>query len=260
MGRVAGKTAIVTGAASGLGRATAAMLVHEGASVTITDINREGGQEAAAEIGARFISQDVTDEAGWGALMAEVSGQGGGLDILVNNAGIGEGLGASDPEATTLEDWNRVMTVNAGGVFLGCKHAIPVMRDSGGGAIVNLSSVAALVATPFITAYGASKAAVRQLTMSVALHYAQRGYGIRCNSIHPGQIRTPMHDGLCDDIATQAGVSADDIRAELLKKIPLGEFGQADDVAHAVLYLASDDARHVTGEQLVVDGGMNLNP
>ncbi len=260
MGRVDGKIAVVTGGASGLGRATAALLVREGARVTITDVNEQAGREAADAIGARFRAQDVADEAGWQALITDVMGEFGGLDILVNNAGIGEAGPGNDPETTPLETWNRVIAVNATGIFLGCKHAIPAMRDSGGGAIVNISSIAALVATPFITAYGASKAAVRQLTMSVALHCAQAGYNIRCNSIHPGQIRTPMHDQLSAELAKQVGASVDEVRAGLTKKIPLGEMGTADDVAYAVLYLVSEESRHVTGEQLVVDGGMNLNP
>jgi len=260
MGRVEGKIAIVTGGASGLGRAAAALLAREGAHVTITDVNEPAGAATAQEIGARFHLQDVADEADWVGLIDAVVAEFGGLDILVNNAGIGAAGPGNDPETTTLETWNRVITVNATSTFLGCKHAIGAMRDTGGGSIVNLSSIAALVATPFITAYGASKAAVRQLTMSVALHCGQRGYNIRCNSIHPGQISTPMHDQLSAELAAQMGVSAEHVRAQLLKKIPLGEMGQPDDVAYAVLYLASDESKHVTGAQLVVDGGMNLNP
>lgn len=251
MGRVAGKVALVTGGASGLGRATAALLVREGARVTLTDIDGEAGAAAAAEIGARFLQHDVTDEAGWRGVLGET----GGLNVLVNNAGIGESSAANDPENSTLEDFRRIFAVNAGGVFLGCKHAIPVMRDSGG-SIVNISSIAALVPTPFLTSYGASKAAVRQLTMSVAAHCAARGYRIRCNSVHPGQIRTPMLEGLFADVANAQGESSEAVQSEFLKQIPMGEFGTPEDVAWQVLYLASDESKHVTGARFLVDGGM----
>ncbi len=176
--------------------------------------------------------------------------------MLVNNAGIGENSAANDPESTALDDFSRIYSVNAGGVFLGCKHAIPAMRESGGGSIINMSSIAALVATPFLTSYGASKAAVRQLTMSVAAHCAARGDRIRCNSVHPGQIMTPMLEGLFSDVADAHGQSAEFMRSEFLKQIPLGEFGEPDDVAYQVLFLASDESKHVTGTRMLVDGGM----
>ena len=259
MGRVEGKVAIVTGGASGLGAAAAALLAREGARVTITDIDKAAGDDLASRLGLEFVCHDVTDEAGWATLIARTVAARGRLDVLVNNAGIGAAAGGTDPETTSLVDWNRVLAVNAGGVFLGCKHAIPALRQSGGGSIINLSSIAALVATPFITAYGASKAAVRQLTMSVAMHCAERGYRIRCNSIHPGQIRTPMLEGLFRDVAAAAHAEPEAIKGEFLQKIPLGEFGEPDDVAYAVLYLASDESKHVTGAQLVIDGGMHIN-
>lgn len=259
MGRVEGKVAIVTGGASGLGAATAALLAHEGASVTITDIDKVAGDAVASRLGLDFVCHDVTDEAGWATLIARTVRDRGRLDVLVNNAGIGDAAGGTDPESTSLVDWNRVLAVNAGGVFLGCKHAIPALQQSDGGSIINLSSIAALVATPFITAYGASKAAVRQLTMSVAMHCAERGYRIRCNSVHPGQIRTPMLESLFRDFAAAAHVEPDAIQKEFLRKIPLGEFGAPDDIAYAVLYLASDESKHVTGAQFVIDGGMQIH-
>jgi len=148
------------------------------------------------------------------------------------------------------------MAVNAGGVFLGCKNAIPLMAQSGGGSIINMSSIAALVATPFITAYGASKAAVCQLSKSVAIHCAEQRNGIRCNSVHPGQIITPMLEGLFDEMGSTPGLSNELVRNEFLKKIPQGEFGQAEDIANMALFLASNESRHITGQQLVVDGGM----
>ncbi len=258
--RLADKVALVTGAASGLGRAIAARFVAEGASVMISDINIEAGEAVARELNARFIPHDVSDEAGWKTVLDETVQAFGDLHILVNNAGMEDSGNAEDPENTTLASWERIMAVNAGGVFLGCKYAIPVIRSSGGGSIVNMSSIAALVATPFITAYGASKAAVRQLTMSVALHCAENGYNIRCNSVHPGQIMTPMLQKLFANTANKTGLSSDAIQAEFLKRIPIGNFGEPDDIAASVLFLASDESKHITGEQLVVDGGMNLNP
>ena len=149
------------------------------------------------------------------------------------------------------------MSVNTDGVFLGCKYAIPAIRDSGGGAIINMSSIAALVSTPFLTAYGASKAAVAQLTKSVAIHCAEKGYRIRCNSVHPGQVSTPMHDSLLSDVARAAEMSVEQVREMFLSKIPLGEFGTPEDIAEGVLYLASDAGKHVTGQELVIDGGMH---
>jgi 3(or 17)beta-hydroxysteroid dehydrogenase len=235
------------------------MLVRAGAKVVITDINEKAGAEAAVQCGATFLPHDVTDESQWKSIVARTSQDHGGLHVLVNNAGIGECRAGSSPESTTVEDWNRVLAVNATGVFLGCKHAIPAMRDSGGGSIINLSSIAALVATPFLTAYGASKAAVRQLTMSVAIHCAEQRNGVRCNSIHPGQIRTPMLEGLFRDLGATAGVAPEAMEQEFLAKIPLGEFGRPEDVAWAVLYLASDESRHVTGAQFVIDGGMQVH-
>ncbi len=256
--RVPGKVAIVTGGAAGLGASIACRLVGDGAQVVITDIQTERGRATAKEIGAEFLEQDVGDEAQWLSLIDAVERRFGGLHILVNNAGIAEAGAAADPETTLPEDWRCVMRTNAESVFLGCRAAIPAMRRSSGGSIVNMSSIAALVGTPFLTAYGASKAAVRQLTMSVALHCAQKGYGIRCNSVHPGQIRTPMHDALLKDTASAADAPLLAVEAEFRSRIPLGVFGVPDDIANAVLYLASDESRHVTGAKLVVDGGMQI--
>ena len=260
MGRLDGKIALVTGAASGLGKAIATRFVSEGAQVIISDINTDAGESVSKEIDARFITHDVSDEAGWKTVLDKTVQAFGNLHILVNNAGMEDSSKAEDPENTTLASWERIMTVNAGGVFLGCKYGIPVIRSSGGGSIVNMSSIAALVATPFITSYGASKAAVRQLTMSVALHCAENAYNIRCNSVHPGQVMTPMLQKLFTNTANKVGTSSDVIQAEFLKRIPIGSFGEPEDIASSVLFLASDESKHITGEQLVVDGGMNLNP
>lgn len=259
MGRMDGKVCIVTGGASGLGQATAALLAREGGKVISADVNEEAGRVAAAAIGAEFRRHDVRSEQAWADLVAGVQARHGALHVLVNNAGIGEAAAGTTPVNTTLAQWEQVLAVNATGVFLGCRAGVPAIAASGGGAIVNMSSIAALLATPFATAYGASKAAVRQLTMSVAIFCAQSRNGVRCNSVHPGQIRTPMLEGLFREFGAAAGVGADAMEAQFLAKIPQGEFGQPGDIAQAVLYLASDESRHVTGTQLVVDGGMQFH-
>ncbi|WP_439814375.1 SDR family NAD(P)-dependent oxidoreductase [Zavarzinia sp. CC-PAN008] len=253
-GRVAGKVAIVTGGASGLGRATAERLAQEGAIVVATDIAEP--QAAPAGIAA-FHRQDVRSEDGWKALVAEVVHAHGGLDILVNNAGVGlTGGHHRGVEDTALEDWRTVQEINVEGVWLGCKHAMPALRDRGGGAIVNLSSVAALMPTPFLAAYGASKAAVEQLSRTVALHGAP--HKVRCCSVHPGQIVTPMLDGLHHAIGVETNQGDEQARAAFLTRIPLGVYGEPIDIANAVLFLVSDEARHITGLKMVVDGGMML--
>jgi 3(or 17)beta-hydroxysteroid dehydrogenase len=257
-GRLHGKRTLVTGGAKGIGYAIVERFVEEGASVLLTDIDESAGLDAAKALGADFMKQDVGDEASWPKLMNETRAKFDGLDVLVNNAGLGDLAKGNSPEDTTLDEWRRIFRVNAEGVFLGCRAAIPVMAESGGGSIINLSSIAALAPTPFITAYGASKAAVLQLSKSIALHCAQNGHNIRCNTIHPGQITTPMHDGLIRDVATAAGAPEEAVRADFLSRIPMGEFGQTLDIANAALFLASDEARHITGEQMVVDGGMQL--
>ncbi len=258
-GRVEGKVALVTGGANGLGRAIAALLVREGAKTIITDIQEQQGRAVAETIGAVFMPQDVSSEEQWQNLMSAIKSDYGRLDILVNNAGISGPVENADPETTSLEDWQKLQVINSQSVFLGCKHGIPLMREAGGGSIINLSSIAALVATPFIAAYGASKAAVRQYTKSVASHCATTGSRIRCNSVHPGQIKTAMHENLINETVRLTGVSAEQAEQQFLSRIPYGEYGEPEDIAYAVLYLACDESKHVTGTQLVVDGGMELN-
>lgn len=260
--RLKDKVAIVTGGASGLGLAIAAMMVRQGATTIITDIKEVLGSDAAKDIGAIFMQQDVSDEARWKDILAQVNDTYGKIDILVNNAGISNVGGAgetTDPETTTLEEWRIIQKINGESVFLGCKYAIDYMRKNGGGSIINLSSIAALVATPFLTAYGASKGAVKQLTMSVAMHCATTGSKVRCNSVHPGQIRTPMLEQLFVDVSKLAQAPIEAIKESFLEKIPMGEFGEPDDIAHMVLFLASNESKHITGAQFVVDGGMQLN-
>ncbi len=257
--RIKDKVALVTGGASGLGLAIASLMVRQGGTVIITDIASDQGILAAEQTGAEFMTQDVSDEGRWQVVLAHIYEKYDRLDILVNNAGISGGGPATDPETTTLDEWQKIQRINSDSVFLGCKYAIDYMRKGGGGSIINMSSIAALVATPFITSYGASKAAVRQLTMSVALHCAKSGSKVRCNSVHPGQIRTPMLERLFEEAASQMNIPLDMVVQSFLERIPLGEFGTAEDIAYMVLFLASDEAKHITGSQFVVDGGMQLN-
>ena len=260
-GRVEGKIAIVTGGGTGIGRATAQRLAAEGAIVTITDVNVDKGQAVATELGgaAAFVQQDVRVEADWQRLMDDVARRHGRPDILHNNAGI---LSTSPQQwlaDTDMAQWRAIQAVNVEGVFLGCKYGVAAMSvggrakgGAGGGAIVNMSSVAGLVGTPGAIAYGASKGAVRQMTKSVAIDCAKKGLGIRCNSVHPGIIRTEMGNAVMD----LGGGDPDRKWAASIRNVPMGEEGQAVDVANCVLFLASDEARHVTGAALVVDGGL----
>ncbi|HEY4240633.1 MAG TPA: glucose 1-dehydrogenase [Kofleriaceae bacterium] len=249
MGRVEGKVAIVTGAASGIGRACAQKLAAEGARVVLADRNAEGGAAAAAALGEPHVFQalDVTDEAGWVRVVDETVRAFGRLDILVNGAGIGI---VADIERTTLAQWKLVQAVNSDGVFLGCREGFRAMKASGGGSIVNISSVAGLVGDGDLPAYCASKGAVRLLTKAVALHGARRGANIRCNSVHPGFIETPMVEGLA-----AAYPDKEKARAALEHANPQKKIGEVDDVAFLVLYLASDESKFVTGAELAVDGG-----
>jgi 3(or 17)beta-hydroxysteroid dehydrogenase len=249
-GRVEGKVALVTGAASGLGKAAAQMLVREGARVVVTDRNEAGVKEVAGTMGeaARAYKLDVTQEADWVRVVDDTLATFGRLDVVVNNAGIGV---SKDIEAISLEEWRFVHAVNLDGVFLGCKHAIRGMRQCGAkGSIINISSVAGLVGAENLPAYCSSKGGVRLLSKSVALHCARKGYGIRCNSVHPTFIETPMVDGLA---SLMGGVEAG--KAKLARMIPLGHIGEPDDIAYAVLYLASDESKLMTGSEFVVDGG-----
>jgi 3(or 17)beta-hydroxysteroid dehydrogenase len=249
MDRVAGKVVLVTGAGSGIGRATAKLLAAEGATVIVTDINRAGGLETVQQIGgkARFEEQDTSREADWKRIIDDILAREGRLDGLVNNAGV-LGPYPATFETETLEQWRRTLAVNVEGVFLGCKHGVPAIRQSGGGSIVNLSSLAAFLGTPNLSAYGASKGAVRQFTKTVAIDCARKGYKVRCNSVHPGVILTPMGEGI---------LSSATARERTRKSIPIGDFGAPEDIAYGILYLISDESRFVTGAELVIDGGMN---
>ena len=251
MGRVEGKVAIVTGGASdpGLGRTTALRLAEEGAKVVVTDIDLAGAEKTAADIEAaggeaRALLQDVVIESRWQEIIAETESAFGQLDVLVNNAGIEVLMPVSE---MTLADWNRQIEVNLTSVFLGCKYGMEAMRRSGGGSIVNLSSVAGLIGLQTCVAYGAAKGGVRLMTKSIALEGAADE--IRCNSVHPGVIWTNMQKratGAAE--ASEVNVSRG--------RVPLGRAGTPKDIADAILYLASDEANYVTGTEIVVDAGM----
>ena len=250
MGQVDGKVALVTGAASGIGAATARVLAREGARVVITDLDDAAGQAIASEIGGHYIHHDVTDEDGWKAVIADTGQRFGRLDIVVANAGIGIMGPAVD---MSLTDWRRQMAINVDGVFLTVKYAIPLMRTSGdGGSIVMLSSVAGLRGSAGLAGYSASKGAVRLFAKSMALECAQARDGIRVNSVHPGIIATPIWTKL-----PQGGANAPlNPHAIAAATVPIGVASDPTEIANGILFLASDAARHITGSELVIDGGM----
>ncbi len=255
MNRVEGKVALVTGGRRGLGRAIAVLLAKEGAKVVITDQKDEGADAVLQDIGQAggeglFLLQDVREEDDWKRVIAETVDRFGKLDILVNNAGVGAG---KNIEEISIDDWRWVMSVNLDGVFLGTKHAIEAMKTSGGGSIVNMSSIEGIVGDSRMVAYDSSKGGLRTLTKSAALHCAQRGYNIRVNTVHPGFIDTAMVRGFLKAQAKDGDVEA--ARKALEKMHPLGHLGEPDDVAYAVLYLASDESKFATGSELVIDGG-----
>ena len=246
-GRLAGKAALITGAASGIGRATAALFHAEGAKVAATDRNEAGlaGLEGVADL---VLAHDVTDEARWREVVDAVVAAFGKLDILVNSAGIAL---KGNIETATLEEFRRTEAVNVEGTFLGCREAIRAMKRQGGGSIVNLSSVAGIIGDAQSAAYCASKGAVRLLTKSAALHCGRSGYNIRLNSVHPSFADTPMVQEL---IASSK--NPDRVREGLMKAAPLGRMGRPEEVANAILYLASDESSFTTGVELMVDGGL----
>jgi len=250
MGRLAGKIIVVTGGASGIGEAIVRAGLNEGARVVIADIHPPSGRKLAEALGerARFLELDVAEEASWIMGLDAVVAEHGRLDVLVNNAGVTGNAadGQNDPEHTMLEEWRRVMRVNLDGVFLGCKHAIRVMRPNGG-AIINMSSRSGLVGVPHQAAYAASKAAVRNHTKSVALYCAEQGLNIRCNSVHPAAILTPMWEAMLKDGADAEAVA---------NASPLHRFGRPDEVAAIVTLLASDEATFITGSEFNIDGGI----
>ena len=245
--RLEGKVALISGGAKGQGAVEAKLFSKEGAKVVLGDVLDDLGQQVETEIHetgaeATYLHLDVTLEADWKSAVDLVIRKYGQLDILVNNAGILIRKGIED---TTIEDWETIMDINAKGTFLGIKSAIPAMRQSGGGSIINISSTAGLVSSPSGSAsYTATKGAVRLPTKSTAIQYANEG--IRCNSVHPGPIDTDM---------IQDSMTDPDKLTERMKLVPMGRFGTPEEVAFGVLYLASDEASFVTGSELVIDGG-----
>ena len=256
-GRVAGKLALVTGAAQGLGAAQARMLARHGARVLCTDINESGARDIAQAIdeecgaGTGFAFKlDVTSPEQWDAAIDAARELLGGLSVLVNNAGVGV---RGNIETCTYEEWKRGFAINVDSVFLGTQKALPLMKDHQPGSIVNISSIAGLIASDTMPGYNASKAAVWMLSKSVALYCAKQGWNIRCNSVHPTFIDTPILDGMVASSGREKSV----IMEKLARQIPLKRVGEPDDIANGVLYLASDESKFMTGAELKLDGGIS---
>lgn len=250
MQRLSNKTCVVTGAARGIGRAIAERFLAEGADVILTDVNAVAGMETARQTGGRFLRLDVREEEDW-ARLAEFASA---IDVMVNNAGVTgfeEGPVAHDPEEASLADWRAVHAVNLDGTFLGCRYAIRAMKARGTGSIINISSRSGLVGIPRAAAYASSKAAVRNHSKSVALYCAQQGWRIRCNSIHPAAILTPMWDAMLGEGADR------EVRAKaLVADTPLQRFGSSEEVAAIAAMLAADESAYVTGAEFNIDGGL----
>jgi 3(or 17)beta-hydroxysteroid dehydrogenase len=244
--RLEGKVALITGAAGGIGGASARLFEAEGAKLVLTDLDISSLAEFQ-ERGALTLVQDVTDEALWREVVDAALAKFGALDVLVNNAGVGV---IGNIETATLEDWRRTQAINSESVFLGCREAVRVMKGQGG-SIVNVSSVAGIVGDAQSVAYCASKGAVRLTTKSVALYCARKGYGIRCNSVHPSFTRTSMVEGFIANASNPARV-----REGLNAAAPLGRMGEAGEIASAILYLASDESMFTTGAEIIIDGGL----
>lgn len=257
-GRVEGKIALMTGGASGLAKATAEMFVAEGGRVMIADIDEAGGRRVAESLGdaAAFQKLDVTSEDDWIAGFAAVKERFGGVHVLLNSAGIGWTQPVTE---ISLEDWRRVHAIDLDGVFLGCKHGVPAIAETiqagvGGsakGSIVNISSIAGNIAGHNMAAYNSAKAAVRHLSKSVALHCCRQGYEIRCNSVHPTFVDTPILD------KHRERFGAEEAMRKLARQVPIGRVGEPKEVAYAILFLASDESSYTTGSELLVDGGIS---
>ncbi len=256
MNRLNDKVALITGAARGIGAAIARAFVAEGARACVTDIDDAAGSAFAASLGAAasYRRLDVREEDAWRRVTEELCERHGGIDIVVNNAGITgfeHGRGPHDPENASLDDWHAVHRTNLDGVFLGCKYAIRAMRRRGAGSIINISSRSGIVGIPAAAAYAASKAGVRNHTKTVALYCAEQGLAIRCNSIHPAAILTPMWDALLGD-----GPDRDARMRHFVRDTPLRRFGTPEEVAAIAVMLAADEAQYMTGAELTIDGGI----
>ena len=250
MAKLQDKNCVVTGGARGIGKGVCAAFIREGANVILTDIDEAQGTKAAKELGCEFVSLDVREEAHWERLAATHPA----IDVMVNNAGVTgfeDSPGPHDPENASLADWRAVHAVNTDGTFLGCRYALQAMKTKGMGSIINMSSRSGLVGIPGAAAYAASKAAIRNHSKSVALYAAQHGWQIRCNSVHPAAILTPIWEPMIGD-----GPDREDKMAALVADTPLKRFGTIEEVAAVCVFLASDDSAYMTGSELTLDGGL----
>jgi NAD(P)-dependent dehydrogenase (short-subunit alcohol dehydrogenase family) len=256
LGRLQNKVALITGAASGIGAGIAQAFVAEGATVVLSDINDQLGRDLAVRLGAtaHYSHLDVRQEAEWRAVMASIHQSFGKLNVLVNNAGITgfeAGPASHDPEHAALEAWRAVLTTNLDGTFLGCKYALQAMRSQQSGSIINMSSRSGLVGIPAAAAYAASKAAIRNHTKTVALYAAEQGWKVRCNSLHPAAILTPMWEPMLGQ-----GEGRQERMQAIVKDSPLQRFGTVEEVAAVAVLLASDEATYITGSEFNIDGGL----
>ena len=246
--RLKDKVALITGAAQGLGKEMAKSMIAEGAEVYISDINQEQLDKTVTELSCSGINLDVTKSEDWKKAVSHIQEKSGSLNILVNNAGIGNG---GDIESTDMDTWKLVHNVNLDSVFLGCKYALPLMRDSGNGSIINISSMSGIVASHNTSAYNSSKAAVRHLSKSIALHCAKSTNLVRCNSIHPVFTRTAMVQSMIDAAPER------NIEQKLIQQIPIRKLAEPIDIANAAIFLASDESSFITGTELLIDGGLS---
>ncbi len=250
MNRLAGKVAIVTGAARGLGRADALLLAQEGASVVATDIDVETGESLGSVPGIEFLKHDVRREEDWQRVVAHTMGQYGRLNVLVNNAGV---IHVGDPVEFDMDEWRHMFAVNVDGTMLGCKHALPEMIKGGSGSIVNMSSVAARSGLYFYTGYCATKGAIAAYTKAAAVYCAQNRLNIRCNSIHPGGIDTPINAGLAGEMAAKLPRMRVPPQSPVSEDGPRMRFGEPNDIAWMVVYLASDESKFMNGSEIFID-------
>lgn len=256
--KLADRIAIITGGGGGIGAATARALAGEGAKVMVTDIVEADVSAVAQEVGGEAYVHDVASEGDWNRIVAEVIDKYGQVDILLNGAGVVGDLSKGAGLDTSLEEWRRIMSINLDGTFLGCKAVTPHMLSRAKGSIINISSIVSFMATAQPLAYGASKAGVQQLTRSIAWIGGQDGAKVRCNSVHPGVIRTPMSDKVISGLARARGISEQEVDQQTTSRVLFGARGEATDVASLILFLASDESSYITGSEFKVDGGWLL--